>query len=363
MSQPPFPHIVLEGESRQRGVLYGTACREQIRANIDFYRYIFKTEGRLEWDLALEKTADFVAPIEAFDLDIMTEIRGISEGAGVPLEEILALNLRSELLFLLTSSPEAIRPCCTSLAANADAGTAGDRFIAQNWDWYCRTQDNCVLLTIRQPPRPTLFLFAEAGLVAKIGINSSGIGLCTNALLTRGWGVGVPYHVILRGILNASTMAQAIGAVTRSKRASAGNYLIGFSDGAICIEAFPESFNIIYPRNGVITHTNHLQGPDPAKIDLMPQVWPDTIVRGYRAAQIAESEKPPVSQKWIKSLLRDHVDLPTAICSHPCGTLDPAVDSQTNASVIINMSRHTFSIARGPACQNTYVTIEAADLF
>lgn len=128
---------------------------------------------------------------------------------------------------------------------------------------------------------------AVACLVAKIGVNSSGMGLCTNALLTRGWRVGVPYHVILRAILNATTMAQAAGAVTRSKPASAGNYLIGFGGAAICIEAFPESLSIIYPRNGVITHTNHLQGPDPEKIGLMPQVWPDTIVRGYRAAQIA----------------------------------------------------------------------------
>jgi isopenicillin-N N-acyltransferase-like protein len=363
MTQLPFVHIVVEGGPRQRGAAYGSACRELIRANIDFYRYIFKTEGQLAWDLALEKTTDFIGPIQEFDMDIMEEIVGIAEGAGVSLEEILALNLRSELLFMLTSCPEAIRPCCTVIAANADACTPGDRLIAQNWDWYRRTQNNCVLLTIRQPPRPTVFLFAEAGLVAKIGINSAGIGLCTNALLTRGWQVGVPFHVLLRGILNASTLAQAIGAVTRSKRASAGSYLIGAGAGALCIEAFPESLNIIYPRNGFITHANHLQGADPAHIDLMPQVWPDTLVRGYRAAQIAACENPPVSQEWIQTLLRDHVDLPTAICSHPCGTKDPAADSQTNASVIINLSRNTFSIARGPACQNAYVTLEASALF
>jgi hypothetical protein len=102
---------------RERGITYGTTCRERIRATINFYRFIFQAEGGLDWPRALNTAAGFAEPIELYDPDIMEEIRGIAQGAKVPLNEILAINTRSELLFLITSGAGSPKPCCTSLAA------------------------------------------------------------------------------------------------------------------------------------------------------------------------------------------------------------------------------------------------------
>ena len=355
----PFPMVVIEGPARNRGIAYGSACRDRIQKTIDFYRFIFRVEGKLDWGQALKAAAGFEAPISDFDMDMMEEIRGIAHGADVSVNEILAVNARSELLFLLKSGSVLEKPCCTALAAVPDKGSDGATLMAQNWDWYRNTIDQCVLLVIRQPPRPTIIQIVEAGLIAKMGVNSKGIGLCTNALLTDGWRMGVPYHAILRGILNAGSMADAIGAVTKSRRASAGNYLIGHRQGvAVDIEASPDHFNILYPENGLLIHTNHFTEANPANSDLMPGTWPDTIVRDLRARQLCDDRKTCADVEGIQRILSDHFDYPAGICTHPCGLIDPDVEWQTNVSIIMDLTRQTMLVSPGPPCENDYRRID-----
>ena len=366
MSPPdlPFPLIVIEGTARERGLSYGSACRDRIRGTIDFYRYIFQTEGGLAWPRALETADEFAAPIGDYDDDMLEEIRGIAEGAVVPLAEILAINARSELLFLLSTGGASPAGSCTCLATIPAPSEDRPVLLAQNWDWYRKTADNCVLLLIRQPPRPTILQVVEAGLVAKMGMNSAGIGLCTNALLTDGWRIGVPFHAILRGILNAGSMAAALGAVTQARRASAGNYLIGHHGGlAMDIEASPDHVGLLRPRNGVLVHTNHFVAPNPANRDLMPERWPDSLVRAARVDQFCSEAQPRRDTGWIESVLADHLDHPASICCHPCGLVDPDAEWQTNASLIMDLKSRRFRLTQGPPCENRYQSIEAGPFF
>jgi isopenicillin-N N-acyltransferase-like protein len=360
----PFPLIVLEGSPTERGIAYGRGCRDRVQATIDVYRRIFKTEGKLTWSRALDAAAGYAEPIERYDADIRAEIAGIAQGAAVPEKAILAINARSELLFQLTAGTAAPKPCCTALAALAPPDSDGAVLMAQNWDWYRATMDQCVLLLIRQPPRPTILQLVEAGLIAKMGLNSAGIGLCTNALLTDGWRVGVPYHAILRGILNARHMGDAIGAVTRARRASAGNYLIGHGDGfAVDIEASPDHLNLLYPQQGLLTHANHFQRSNPANADLMAGLWPDTVVRDVRAAQLCRAQRRGDDPTWIKRVLSDHFDHPSGICTHPGDAADPDAQWQTNASMIMDLGRRMMFLTHGPPCRNDYRPVDAGAMF
>ena len=353
----------MDGPPHTRGEQYGSQCRHHIGKTIDFYRWMFQHKSKLDWDQSLEKAREFVAPIQDYDPEIMSEIEGIAAGAGRPLEEILAINIRSELLFLLTAGGEAMKACCTSLAATPEATAAGDTFVAQNWDWYVPTRDQCVILKIRQPGRPSIVQLVEAGLIAKIGLNSAGIAMCTNALVCDNWRVGVPFHAILRGILNAASMAEAIGAVTKPRRASAGNYLIAHAGGeAFDIEAGPTDFNVIGARDGLITHANHFQVANPAIRDAIPALWPDSLVRDFRAAKLLKADRPRITGHTIQNLLRDHFDRPYSVCSHPAGKLPPNQEEQTNASVIINVTRKQFYVAPGPPCEHPYGLIDTDDL-
>jgi len=361
MTAYPFPLIEIKGPPRQRGRQYGAQCKTLIERSIDFYRWAFRRESALDWDVSAEKSREFIAPIKAYDAEILEEMEGVAEGADRELTDILALNVRSELVFLLAAQGKKAKPACTSLAAAPPATTAKETLIAQNWDWWARTREQCILLRITQPGRPSILQVVEAGLVAKTGMNSTGIGLCTNALVSDKWRVGVPFHVILRGILNATSMGEAIGAVTRAQRASAGNYMIAHRDGmAINIEAAPEDQNLIYPQEGLLTHANHFQIDHPNIQDQKLSLWPDSIVRDYRAAALLKDRRGAVDTLFIMNLLKDHFDHPLSICSHPPADIPYEEAEQTNAAVIMNLSRGRFWVAKGPPCENTFVEVPFA---
>lgn len=359
MSEYPFPLITISGPPRDRGVQYGNECKELIRQSVDFYRASFKKESNLDWDQALIKSREFVPYIEEYDTEIMEEIRGIAVGAGCTLEEILAINVRSELMFLLTTRGEEQKTSCTVLAAAPEATVGQKTLLAENWDWDFRTQDQCIILKIRQPGRPDIVQLVEAGLIAKAGMNSAGIGLCTNALVCDNWRLGVPFHVILRGILNADSMAAATGAVTKPLRASAGNYLLGHSEGVIInIEAAPDKMNIIYPEFGTITHTNHFLVNNPGINDQIPSLWPYSVTRYARAISLLSAERGRIDVEVIKKILRDHFDKPLSICTHLDN--EPPHDSiaQSNASMIFDLNRQQIHIAKGPPCEHPYISID-----
>ena len=102
MANTPFPVIEISGSAFERGCQYGETCRGRIADTIAFYKHIFEYESKLDWQASMQKATEFIPFIQSYSREIMTEIEGIAHGAGVPLEEIVAINVRSELLFLLT---------------------------------------------------------------------------------------------------------------------------------------------------------------------------------------------------------------------------------------------------------------------
>ncbi len=353
----PFPIVKTGGSPFERGEQYGSQCREMIARVIDFYRWIFEVKSKLSWEQSLAKGAEFVPVLNKYDSDIMEEIEGIARGAHRPVEEIVALNVRTELLFLLAAQAGGGIAECTSVAAVPPA--AEHTLLAQNWDWYPQVRDCCVILDEAPHGRPKIRQVVEAGIIAKAGCNSAGIGLCTNALVTSGWRVGVPYHAILWRILKSATMAEAIGAVTGPTRASAANYLIGHADGeAVNLEAAPQGLNVIFPDKGIISHANHCKVGNADITDLTPALWPDTIMRDYRAGKILQQYSGRIDASSIQQVLKDHFDKPNSICTHTNVNSPPQEHGQTNVSLIMDLTAKKFLVAKGPPCEHEYIQID-----
>lgn len=79
---------------------------------------------------------------------------------------------------------------CTALAATPEATASGQTLLGQNWDWMPKLDGHTVLLKIRQHDKPTVLTYTEAGIVAKIGMNTAGLGLCVNLFVTGEPGIG-----------------------------------------------------------------------------------------------------------------------------------------------------------------------------
>ena len=81
-------------------------------------------------DEVYRRAQRFGVTIEERYPDLLAEITGIAEGAGRDLEEIIALNARTELLFAESATDEG---CTVAVILPEAAG--GHTLIGQNWDW------------------------------------------------------------------------------------------------------------------------------------------------------------------------------------------------------------------------------------
>jgi isopenicillin-N N-acyltransferase-like protein len=207
----------------------------------------------------------------------------------------------------------------------------------------------------------------EAGLLAKTGMNSSGIGLVTNALVCdRDRGEpGVPYHVALRGILDAENVSDALAALQRCVRSSSANYLVAAADGlAVNVEAVPGDFSALhltFPSDGVLLHTNHFVSPAFDGTDVSLWLMPDSPFRLERIAAAVRAANDPLRLEDFAGFLADHANHPSGVCCHPDPRSDVLDQGTTVASVLMDLDAKRMWIADGHPCTAPYRELDYAE--
>ncbi len=358
-----FPHIRVSGTPAERGRQLGEQAAERIRRSIAIYREIFQHYSGWEWPQVLDHTQHYRPAIEAYQPRYLEEIEGIASGAQIPAEEVLAINVRTEIMFAAVARKAARE--CSALALMPPATSDSHPWIAQNWDWKPHMSETVIVLEATQDEGPDYITVVEAGLLAKTGLNSAGIGLVTNALVSsedRGE-PGVPYHVILRGILDAETMTDALGAITRDVRSSSANYLIAHREGeAINIEAAPGDYSRIsldFPsERGFLVHTNHFCSVPSDLKDVGLWEGTDSPFRLRRLEQAINRHESPLSREDIQQIFTDHFDFPYSVCSHPDPRVPRVEQYATVASIMIDLADSVMWIADGNPCETSFRRIE-----
>lgn len=352
------PFLKVAGPPFERGAEHGSAAKRLIEHNIDLYLAAFRHHAGLGHADVLEAARPFIPIIERFDEELLREMQGIAEGAGRRLEEIVALNCRNELIFSTADASG-----CTSFAIEPDVSVSKKVIVGQNWDWKSRVADTRLLLQIVQPGRPTVVTLTEAGIVGKFGFNSAGLALFVNFMSADARGHGVPLNVMRRGILNAPRMSDAVGLVLKSPRSIAGNYLLAHGDGEMVdLEVSPASVDLVWPKDGILTHANHFVTHPIAVKDVGRAVFPDTVFRDRQLRRLLEASSRPITIDTIKTALSDHRNFPAAVCRHP--DTDDAEEErfETLSSMIVDFGSEQVHLAPGPPCQTPFKTIAFGEL-
>src|SRR6266700_7809688 len=265
-------HVRVEGTSYQRGCQYGRQAAARARLSVQAYQQAFAHLAGWDWATVRREAARFEAPIGAFRPAYLEEMRGIADGAGLDLTDVLAINVRTEVMYS-AKARQAPRTGtqlpleCSAFACVPGPGQQDPVLIGQNWDWLLHSAQTLVVLEVRQDEGPDFVTVVEAGLLAKTGMNAAGLGLVTNALVTDAdvGEPGLPYHVLLRAVLDCATVTEAVKVLSAGPRSSSANYLIAHASGAaLDIEAAPGDFTLLYlmfPEDGVLAHTNHFLAP------------------------------------------------------------------------------------------------------
>lgn len=353
-----YPHIRVAGTPRERGRQYGEGARERVHRSVDLYRRVFAHYAGWDWGQVTAHAQAYRGPIEAVHPRYLEEMAGIADGAGLPFEDILAINVRTEVMFAAVARKAARE--CTSFAILPTGTAGGHPLIGQNWDWKTGCTETVVVLEAEQDGgRPSYVTVVEAGLLAKTGMNSAGIGLVTNALvsdLDRG-DPGLPYHVILRAILDSRNLTDALDAVQHHPRSSAANYLVASHEGmAVDIEAAPGDHSnvwLTWPDPDQLVHTNHYVCETGRK-DVMRWYSPDSPFRHRRASVLLEDARGRAHPAQLQALMRDHVNGPSGICTHPDPSMHELEQDMSVASVLYDLATRTMWIADGQPCEHEY---------
>ena len=365
-------HVRVEGTSYQRGRQYGRQAATRVRLSVQAYQQAFAHYAGWDWATVRREAARFEAPIGAFRPAYLEEMRGIADGAGLDLTDVLAINVRTEVMYSAKArqAPRAEAPParrapaeCSAFAHVPGPGQPGPAILGQNWDWLLHAAQTLVVLEARPDDGPDFVTVVEAGLLAKAGMNAAGLGLVTNALVTDADAgePGLPYHVLLRAVLDCATVTEAVKVLAAGPRASSANYLIAHASGAaLDIEAAPGDFTRLYPlfpADGVLLHTNHFLAPRIDPVDLALWAMPSTVVRlqRLRAATTAQAATAQAATlDGFRALLADHADYPHSICAHPDPADHPCEQGDTIASVLMDLNARQLWLAAGNPCQVPY---------
>lgn len=367
----PVPLVSVSGTPAECGVAYGAAAADLVVRNVDVYRRRFAEQAGLDTAAVHAAGAVFREVTLLHQPRVGAMLDGVADGAGVPVAEIYALNARTELLYgAATGVPqEGADGACTSIGVLGTHTASGHLLLAQNWDWHPDQRGAMVLLRTTDERGHRVLTLAEAGMLAKAGVNSGGIGVCVNMLgcdrdgLSGGQPPGVPYHALLRAALDAATLAGALRATIRPPRNSSINLLLGQAgpEGGevIDVEVVPGDSGWLHPVDGVVTHANHLESGLPV-YDTIKDWGGSSLFRAARArrllADAAASRK--VTEDDIIAVLRDHLGHPTAICRHVDEQLAHYDRSETVHSVLLDLDDRRLGLTDGPPCGGDYTWVD-----
>ena len=358
-----FPLIELSGSAYQRGQQHGAAAKLLVQRSIASYSSLFAYCG-ISWADAQQMGAAYRDLIGNFDPDLLCEIEGIAHGSGRHINEILALNARTELL--PPSYPGAPHPErskliarneqansadwgeCTALAIKPAQSATGTTLLAQNWDWLGAQRGALAVLRVQDESGQAFMTLTEAGMLAKIGLNRHGFAVCLNILRSTDDGAhpGLPVHVLLRKLLECHNVDEAIALAAKQTFGASSSVLCADAAGqTAALEFSPRGLEVIQGAQTVLCHTNHFLAPSASKhqASLAPSL--STVPRLQRITALTEMAQGAISVTDLQHMLRDETDGYLSICRRADPALDVDARIETVASVIMDLGQRVMHIA------------------
>ena len=368
-----LPLVELEGDARAWGLTHGRKARTRIARNVELYRQRFGYWTKASPD-ELRKRADAYREVIArSNPDYFAAMEGIAEGSGEDLLDIVALNVRYEILYsgfaargMELKGSQLAAGGCTSFAVAPSHSANGHILIGQNWDWIPEVEGLLVRTVASDGTRQ--LAFTEAGIVgAKIGLNSHGIGLAVNGLVSNAdsWSrLRKPFHVRCWEVLAAREFETAANAVGGETRSCSANFVVaqaGATPRIVDFETAPEGTCRLESTDGFVTHTNHFLDQD--KLGIWQPLAEDRKSTFHRYARSQALLKGRVEEgrkiglEDLRGMLRDHEGKPDCICRHADSARAAEERFATVVSVILDLDAGKMWVASGPPCTAQYRSV------
>src|SRR5262249_44462066 len=203
------------GTHRELGRQHGEQCRDRLLAFLDY----LGSTLRLSREQVHARALRFLPLFERHCPHLVEEVRGLAEGAAVPLGEALAVQIRGEMGAAL---PEG----CTTFVIAGRGTATGQVLIGQNSDMDPELDALGYVLKLRPAGRPALVMWTFGGQIGYHGMNEAGVAHFANALGGGpAWRFGLPHYPVKRMMLERGTLSEVYDLLRRVPVCSSGNYV------------------------------------------------------------------------------------------------------------------------------------------
>lgn len=351
--------LEIGGGPRERGRQYGAGLKELIRARDAAWRKSLTAQtGRPSDDVihALVSGTDFISAVRRFTPDLLEEVHGIAEGAGLSFEAIYAAQLMDEEWWIIAD--EKGHHHCSSLGVVQPGGHA---LAAQTMDLVDWNEGFQVLLTMRgENGAPDQIVLTMAGMIGLCGMTSAGLGIVVNTLsqlqVSRS---GLPVAFVSRGALAQGDHDGAIAFLKRVSHASGQNYVVADPRKLSDLECSAAGAASHRAGSRCVWHTNHPLASADLRGGAHDQVASMKNSKGRLAVldgKLADTAAPSVAD--VKHLLANRDDAADPIARR---LGEHGSHAFTFASVVYELSPEPKAhVAAGPACSTPFRTYDFA---
>ncbi|MCX4979820.1 C45 family peptidase [Streptomyces sp. NBC_00572] len=360
MNGPRRTTLRIAGDTpRRRGQDRGRQARAAITRAWRVYEELFATvaagNGRTLDVPALALRT--VHATRAWAPELVEEMEGVAEGAGMPFWTIAALNARTEIL------AEAGAPRtgeCSTLVRTGPRTTGG-----QCWDWHRELADAWHLQTVTGDVRGFAGI-TEHGILAKIGVNEAGVGVLFNILgHADDAATGVPVHLVARQVLGtAGSFAEAVGMLTGAPVSASTVITVVTADRAASVELAPAGSAVVAPDDrGWLVRTNHFLAPALVAGELRGRREPETYDRHrLLTARAVEQDGETPDADALVGLLTAHREDGAEVCCHAPAEGRLGSRWATLATVAVDPAERRLLVHEGGPCsagRETWIPLTA----
>ena len=258
-------YLVLDGKTPySRGYQHGKALEFPINMAIrNFKEWLRNNAGIKDSEKMIQefvKTTGHLKSAKKHVPDLIEEMRGIADGAGVDFNELFVYQSFDELfMFLMQSgSLDQANGHCTTTAVFGRLGKSN--FVTHNNDIPIYHEGVCTVLHIKYPDSDLEILQSTfAGQIAQNGVNNRGLGVGISTVVdlpkTQ---TGIPVSFNVRKILQCKDRNEAVAYLETIEAGTAMNYMICDREKGVMVESWERNAKVIdRPDRQFIVHTNH----------------------------------------------------------------------------------------------------------
>lgn len=330
--------LVLEGSARECGQVRGEVLKPMILEHICRSKHHLQESAGMHADEYLEHLLEetgFFRAAQRWSPDLVEEVKGIAERAGVDLKRVFALQLLDEEMWYSRGIGVGLSLLedeqCSGLGVFGQRDAAP--VLGHNIELPDYVDGLQSFLQIKDLASGlNSLVLALAGLIGLNGLNNRSIGICCNSLLQLNHSTnGLPVAFVVRMVLSQSTLKDAVGFIRSVRHASGQNYIVGNTEEILDFECSANEVSQFVPCSGAnqVYNTNlPLVNDDQGMYNewlskLPPGKKQDadaarknfgTRLQSLKARLEASSE--PITFETAKSILASHDSSEHPICRH-----------------------------------------------